>query len=206
VNFIPIAGIVALPTTTFIAERYFFIPAVGLWLIAADALERLRRRIGHDAMLAAGVAVVVLALGARTSCETVTGATTSGSQDPPWRSSRGPRVHATTWGSRSTSAAMRPAPGWRGGDAPSRSGNALALVGLGVVAARTGDPAGAERYLVEAVRAKPTLAEAHLQLGKLYDARGDAQRAASLHERIGSPWRHQQDRDCALRGVATRPV
>ena len=156
VNFIPIASVVALPTTTVIAERYFFIPAVGLWLVAADALERLRRRIGHDAMLAAGVAVVVVALGARTVA-----------RNRDWRDDFTLARSAVEVEPRSAGARynLGLALSERGDGEGARRAweetvrieptNALALVGLGVDAARTGDPAGAERYLAEAVRARP---------------------------------------------------
>jgi Flp pilus assembly protein TadD len=185
VNFIPIAGIVALPTTTVMAERYFFIPVVGLWLVAADALERLRCRIDHDAMLAAGVAVVVVALGARTVV-----------RNRDWRDDFTLARSAVEVEPRSAGARynLGLALSERGDDAGARRAweealrldpeNALALVGVGVLAARAGDPGSAERYLVEALRAKPALAEARLQLGKLYDARGDVEAARREWEAI----------------------
>jgi Flp pilus assembly protein TadD len=185
VNFIPIAGVVALPTTTVIAERYFFIPAVGLWLVAADALERLRRRTGRDAILAAVVAVVLAALGARTVV-----------RNRDWRDDLTLARSAVEVEPRSAGARynLGLALSERGDDEGARRAweetlrleptHALALVGLGVGAARTGDPALAERYLGEAVRAKPKLAEARLQLGKLYDQRGDVERARREWEAI----------------------
>jgi Flp pilus assembly protein TadD len=185
VNLIPIAGAVAIPTTTVIAERFFFIPAVGLWLVAADAVERLRRRKGHDGMLAAGIAIVLLSLGARTIV-----------RNRDWRDDLTLARSAVQVEPRSAGARynLGLALSERGNDAGARSaweetlriepGHALALVGLGVGAARTGDPGAAERYLVQAVQSKPTLAEAHLQLGKLYDQRGDLARAQREWEAI----------------------
>lgn len=185
VNYIPVAGVVALPTTTVIAERYVFIPAVGLWLVAADALERLRRRTGHGRVLAAGVAVVVLALGARTIA-----------RNRDWRDDLTLARSAVQVEPRSAGARynLGLALSERGDEDGARQAweetvriepsHALALVGLGVDAARRGDPGAAERYLARAVQARPTLAEARLQLGKLYDQRGEPERAQREWEAV----------------------
>jgi Flp pilus assembly protein TadD len=185
VNLLPIAGAVAFPTTTIIAERYFFIPAVGVWIVAADAVERLRARVGRDRPIAIGVALVVLLLGARTFV-----------RNREWRddltlASSAVRVEPRSAGALYNLGLARSE---RGDGAGARSawhetiridpGHALALIGLGVDAARTGDPGAAERYLVRAVQAQPSLAEAHLQLGKLLDQRGDQERAQREWETI----------------------
>jgi len=64
-NLLPIANIVAIPSTTLIAERYLYAPAIGLWLIAAEISRRLARRVGWRPVMAAcfvaGVALLVVA-------------------------------------------------------------------------------------------------------------------------------------------------
>jgi tetratricopeptide (TPR) repeat protein len=57
--------------------------------------------------------------------------------------------------------------------------NAIALYNLGTLELRRGDNAGAEKHLVEAVRANPAYADAQANLGALYLAKGDLANAAS---------------------------
>lgn len=185
VNLLPIAGAVAFPTTTIIAERYFFIPAVGIWIVAADAVERLRSRTGRERPIAVGLAMVVLLLGARTFV-----------RNREWRDDLTLASSAVRVEPRSAGALynLGLALSERGDAAGARSAwheairidpaHALALIGLGVDAARMGDLGAAERYLVRAVQAQPSLAEAHLQLGKLFDRRGDPARAEREWETI----------------------
>jgi hypothetical protein len=60
-NLLPIANIVAIPTTSLVSERYLYAPAIGLWLITADLCRRLAQRVSWR-WVAAPCCVVALAL------------------------------------------------------------------------------------------------------------------------------------------------
>lgn len=57
VNLVPVSGIVPIPSAT-LAERYLYVPGIGLWLVAADQAALLARRIpGRRTVAWAAVAV-----------------------------------------------------------------------------------------------------------------------------------------------------
>ena len=67
-NLAPISNLVAIPTSTLVAERYLYAPAVGLWLIAADLVRRAMDRVGWRPVaigVSAVTAVLALATAAR---------------------------------------------------------------------------------------------------------------------------------------------
>jgi protein O-mannosyl-transferase len=61
INFLPISNIVPIPSTP-LAERYLYLPALGLWVIAADRGYALYGKLHGGKTLAATAAVVVLVL------------------------------------------------------------------------------------------------------------------------------------------------
>jgi protein O-mannosyl-transferase len=62
-NLLPIANIVAIPSTSLVAERYLYAPAIGLWLMAAEIGRRLAQRVGWRwVALPTAIAGVVLLL------------------------------------------------------------------------------------------------------------------------------------------------
>jgi predicted TPR repeat methyltransferase len=65
VNFAPIANLVPIPSDA-MAERFLYLPAVGLWIVAGDLTGRAWEWTSRRAVLAAAGAACVLALGART--------------------------------------------------------------------------------------------------------------------------------------------
>ncbi len=67
VNYLPIANIVPIPTNTPIADRYVYIPALGLWIIAADRGYLLYERLGRSRALAAGALALIVVLGVVTA-------------------------------------------------------------------------------------------------------------------------------------------
>jgi tetratricopeptide (TPR) repeat protein len=61
VNFIPISNIVPIPSAP-MAERYLYLPAIGLWLIAADQAYALYERSAFKKTLLASGAVIMMCL------------------------------------------------------------------------------------------------------------------------------------------------
>jgi len=61
INFVPISNIVPIPSAP-IAERYLYLPAIGLWLIAADQAYRLYGRFAFKRTLIASGAAIIICL------------------------------------------------------------------------------------------------------------------------------------------------
>lgn len=172
VNIVPISNVVPLPTTTVMADRYFFFPAVGLWLVAADALDRLHRV--RPRAVAVAAAAVLCAFGVRSLVRNL-----------DWRDDLTLSRSAVEVEPRAAGAhydlgfALQE----RGDAAGARReweaavrldpGHVLSLIALGTVAAREGDALAAAKLLRRALAVDAANAEAHLQLGKLFDDGGD---------------------------------
>jgi hypothetical protein len=62
INYLPISNIVPIPSAP-MAERYLYMPAIGLWIIAADRGYALYEKTNNSKAIAAMAAVVVLLLG-----------------------------------------------------------------------------------------------------------------------------------------------
>ena len=59
INFVPISNIVPIPSAT-MAERYLYLPAIGLWLIAADQAYVLYERLAFKkTLIVAGAAIMI---------------------------------------------------------------------------------------------------------------------------------------------------
>jgi tetratricopeptide (TPR) repeat protein len=65
VNFAPVSGIIPIPSAA-IAERFMYVPAIGLWLVAADQLEALRAKFSTRWWIPLGVCALCAALAAVT--------------------------------------------------------------------------------------------------------------------------------------------
>jgi tetratricopeptide (TPR) repeat protein len=60
VNLLPVVGIVPIPSAE-MAERYLYLPAIGLWLVAGDLFARGRARVAwRPALTLGGAAIVAL--------------------------------------------------------------------------------------------------------------------------------------------------
>ncbi len=66
--YLPVSGIAMFPSTP-MADRYLYLPAIGLWLVAADQTSRLSsfRQGGGRRFGAVVAAIVIVALGGRTA-------------------------------------------------------------------------------------------------------------------------------------------
>jgi tetratricopeptide (TPR) repeat protein len=182
---LPIANLVSLPTATVIAERYFYIPAVGLWIIAGDLFASAWERSRQRGLLAGAAVAVVVALGARTIV-----------RNRDWRDDL-----------TLARAAVEVEPGapiaqYNLGLALQESGDPAgarlhweesaridrvdgrALVSLGKLAADRNELAMAEAYFNRSLEMMVGPVEGRLNLGKLYDRLGDTQRARSQWEAV----------------------
>lgn len=61
VNLLPVSGLVAIPSAP-IAERFLYVPAIGLWIVAGDQVTRLAGWVRHRRAVEAGTLAILLAL------------------------------------------------------------------------------------------------------------------------------------------------
>jgi protein O-mannosyl-transferase len=182
---LPIANLVSLPTSTVIAERYFFVPAVGLWIIAGDlfasAWERSRRR----GILAGAAVVIVIALGARTVVrnrdwrDELTLARAAVEVEP-----RAPIAQYNLGLALQESGDQAGARSHWEESARMDRVDGRALVSLGKLAADRNDLGTAEAYFNRSLGMSVGPVEGRLNLGKLYDRLGDTQRARAEWEAV----------------------
>lgn len=178
-NWIPISGLVPTPSAE-MAERFFHVPAIGVWLLAAEGARRLSLVLPR-APVAAGAAAILLALGVRAAV-----------RDRDWRDDD--TLFRTSVAAAPDSKLARFAFGVvlkdRGDLAGARREweealrldprDAGSMTQLGTAAATQGDLAGAERMYRDALAINPCLAEANLNLGHIFARRGlagDARRS-----------------------------
>ena len=175
-NLAPIVNIVPIPSTS-MAERFFYIPAAGLWLLVADLARRASARIGARAFAAVGV-VAAVALGLRTS-----------RRDRDWRDD------VTLFRSAIAAEPASLTAHFNYGNALKDKGAfaearqqwqaALAIdpqdpgthAQLGTLAAVGGDYGAAERHYRIALRGDGSLSEAHLNLARICERSGRTQEA-----------------------------
>jgi tetratricopeptide (TPR) repeat protein len=183
-NLVPIANVVPLPATTPMAERYFHAPAVGLWLLAADAALRLGGTGGRRrGILVACAAVALALLGARTVA-----------RNRDWRDDLALARSAVAADPRATRAwfnlgvTLKDAGDVDGAERAWRAALAIdprdaeSLTQLGTLAAVRGDLAQAEHLLRRALGVDPEIATAHLNLGRICDRTGRPREALGHYE------------------------
>ena len=173
-NLLPILSLVPIPSAS-IAERFFYIPAAGLWLVVADLLWRLpvpRRVYGGIG------AAAVVALGVRAAL-----------RDRDWRDDVRLFAGAVATEPASLSAHFNYGNALKDiGDlagAERQWGQALAIepldpgthAQLGTLAATRGDYATAEHHYRIALRGDASISEAHLNLAKICERTGRPEEA-----------------------------
>ena len=181
-NYLPISNIVPIPSAP-MAERYLYLPAVGLWIIAADRGYALYGKLHNSKALAAVAAVVVVLLG---------GVTVLRNQD--WKSDMalfGSVVRTdpgSSFGHFNLGNSLRDA-----GDVeraqqewletlhldPSNSG---AMSQLGSFAAIKGDLGKAEHWFQAALDADPANAMAHFNLALVFEKTGRPEEAEAQYD------------------------
>ncbi|HEX9049692.1 MAG TPA: tetratricopeptide repeat protein [Anaeromyxobacter sp.] len=181
-NLVPIANVVPLAATTPLAERFFHAPAVGIWLVVADAARRLAAGGGaRRAIVLACSAVALVALAGRSAART-----------RDWHDDLALARAAVSAEPRAVGAwfdlgvALKNAGDLAGAERAWRAAlsvdprHAGTLTQLGTAAAVRGDYAQAETLLRAAIEADPELATAHLNLARVYDRTG--RQAEALRE------------------------
>lgn len=61
VNLLPVSGLVAIPSAP-IAERFLYVPAIGLWIVVGDQVAALAARSGHRRAIGAASLAILAAL------------------------------------------------------------------------------------------------------------------------------------------------
>jgi protein O-mannosyl-transferase len=181
-NYLPISNIVPIPSTP-IAERYLYLPAVGLWIIAADRGYALYGKLHNSKALAVAAAVVVVLLG---------GVTIHRNQD--WKSDIalfGSVVRTdpgSSFGHFNLGNSLRDAGDLEGAQQewletlhldPSHSG---AMTQLGSLAAIKGDLGKAEHWFRTALDADPANAMARFNLALVFEKTGRPKEAAAQYD------------------------
>jgi protein O-mannosyl-transferase len=169
VNYLPISNLVPIPSAP-VAERYLYLPAVGLFIVAGEVAALVYERQGARRLLQGMALVVALLLAART-----------GQRNLQWRDDFTLFASAIANDSSSVKAHFNLGNVLKDrGDLPSAQREwetALQIdptypepmVQLGTLAAVQGDFSNAERLYLAALRYQPANAMAHYNLGKIYE-------------------------------------
>jgi tetratricopeptide (TPR) repeat protein len=182
INYLPISNIVPIPSTP-MAERYLYLPAVGLWVIAADRGYALYGKLHNSKALVAAAALVVVLLG---------GLTASRSRD--WRNDVdlfGSVVRAepgSSFGHFNLGNSLRAAGDLDGAEREWRetlrldSAHSGAMTQLGSFAAIKGDFGTAEQWFRAAADADPGNAMARFNLALVLEKTGRSEEAAVQYD------------------------
>ncbi len=181
-NYIPISGIVPIPSAS-MAERFLYFPAVGLWVIAADRGYMLYRKFPGSKSLIAGAVMLVALLG---------GITVHRNQD--WKNDISLFASAvrtnpgSSFGHFNLGNALKDSGDSEGAQRewletlrldPSNSG---AMSQLGSLAAVRGDLGKAERLFRSALDADPGNAMARFNLALVFEKTGRPEEAATQYD------------------------
>jgi hypothetical protein len=183
-NLIPIANVIPIPATTPMAERFFHAPAVGIWLVVADAARRLAGGGARRPRAVGAAAAIALAL--------LASRTVARTRD--WRDDLTLARSAIDVNPRAVGAwfnlgvVLKDAGDLEGAERAWRTAleaeprHAQTLTQLGTLAAVGGDYATAESLLRRALEADPATAVAHVNLGRLFDRTGRPREALVHYE------------------------
>jgi tetratricopeptide (TPR) repeat protein len=181
-NYLPISNIVPIPSTP-MAERYLYLPAVGLWVIAADRGYEFYGKLHRSKALVVAAAVVLLLLG---------GVTVQRNRD--WKNdialfgSVVRTAPVSTFGHFNLGNSLRDVGDLEGARRewqetlrldPSHSG---AMTQLGSLAAVKGDLGKAERWFQAALDADPANAMARFNLALVLEKTGRPDAAAAQYD------------------------
>jgi hypothetical protein len=182
INYLPISNIVPIPSAP-MAERYLYLPAVGLWIIAADRGYALYGKMHNSKALAAAAAVVVVLLGGVTV-----------DRNPDWKSDIalfGSVVRTdpgSSFGHFNLGNSLRDAGDLEGAQQEwlvtlrLDPANASAMTQLGSFAAVKGDLDKAERWFRAALDADPANAMARFNLALVFEKTGRPEEAAVQYD------------------------
>jgi tetratricopeptide (TPR) repeat protein len=182
VNLLPVANIIPIPSTT-IAERYLYVPAVGLWIIAADFACALHSRVSWKRTLETAAVAVALLLCAVTVKRNLDwkddlSLFQSVVRVDPLSTSGHFNLGNTLLESRDFAGARRE---WETVLRLDPT-HTEALTQLGTMAASSGDLARAERLYVAALETAPDNAMAHFNLARIYEQTGRLREALAQYD------------------------
>jgi tetratricopeptide (TPR) repeat protein len=181
INYLPISNIIPIPSTP-MAERYLYLPAVGLWIVAADRAYALSRKFPNKS-LAAAAAVVVALLGVVTA-----------HRNRDWKSDIalfGSVVRTdpvSSFGHFNLGNSLRDAGDLEGAQREWQEtlrldpGNSGAMTQLGSFAAIKGDLGRAERWFRAALDADPANAMARFNLALVFEKTGRPEEAVTQYD------------------------
>jgi hypothetical protein len=182
VNYIPISNIIPIPSWP-MAERYMYIPAAGLCLIAGELFGYLHTRFGKKGIVWVGVCIVVIALAASTVKRTM-----EWKDDISLFKSVIKNDPASTVGHLNLGNALLDRNDLAGAKLEWLKtlkidpGHSEALTQMGTLSANAGDLQQAEQYYLAALHSDVTNAMAHYNLGKLYEMKGNRRNAVEHFE------------------------
>jgi Flp pilus assembly protein TadD len=181
INYLPVSNIVPIPSTP-MAERYLYLPAIGLWVIAADRGYALYGKMHNSKTLAAAAAAAVVLLGGVTAHRNL-----------DWKGDIalfGSVVRADPGSSVGLGNSRRDAGDLDGAERewretlrldPAHSG---AMTQLGSIAAVKGDFGKAEQWFRAALDADPGNAMARFNFALVLEKTGRPEEAAAQYDRF----------------------
>lgn len=181
INYLPISNIVPIPSAT-MAERYLYLPAIGLWIIAADRGYALYGKL-HNSKALAAIAVVVVLLGGVTIHRNWVW-----KSDIALFSSVVRTAPGSSFGHFNLGNSLRDAGDMEGAQQewletlrldPTNSGS---MTQLGSLAAAQGDLGKAEHWFRSAADADPHNAMAHFNLALVFEKTGRPEAAAAQYD------------------------
>jgi hypothetical protein len=181
-NYLPIANIVPIPSWP-MAERYMYIPVVGLCLVAGEFFGHLYLRCRAKQLVRIGICVMVIALAVLTV-----------KRNQEWKNDIS--LFASTIKTDPSSVeghfnlgnALLDRGDWAGAKLEWEkvlevdSVHSGALTQIGTLLATQGNFQQAEQYYHAALRSNPRNAMAYYNLGKLYQKKGDLRKAIEQYE------------------------
>lgn len=182
INYLPISNIIPIPSSP-MAERYLYLPAVGLWIIAADRGYALYGKLRSSRTLAVVAVVVLVLLGGVTIDRNADWKNDIALFGSVVRTDPGASIGHFNLGN-----ALKDA---GNGEAAEREwletlrldpAHAGAMTQLGSYAAVTGDFSMAERWYRAALDADPANAMSHFNLALVFEKTGRPDEAVAQYE------------------------
>ncbi len=182
VNYVPIANIVPISSWP-MADRFMYIPAAGLCLVAGEFLSYIYYRYSARQLVSVGISIIVIALAAWTVKRTM-----------DWKDDISLFKSAVRSDPASVSGHFNLGNAYleRSDFATARlewmktleidPRHSEALTQMGTFSATQGDLQKAEQYYLAALRSDPGNVMAHYNLGRLYEIKGDRQNALEQFE------------------------
>lgn len=182
VNYVPIANIVPISSWP-MADRFMYIPAAGLCLVAGEFLSYIYYRYSAKQLVSVGISIIVIALAAWTVKRTtewkddISLFKSAIRNDPASAAGHFNLGNAYLERSDLTAARLE----WMK-TLEIDPKHSEALTQIGTLSATQGDLQKAEQYYLAALRSDPGNLMAHYNLGRIYEIKGDRENALEQYE------------------------